>query len=134
MQTNRETMETLTALFKALSDRNRLRVISALMQKEELCACHITELLQVTGATASRHMGVLIAAGLVESRKDGRWVHYRFRRERSDLKVLVHWLETRFTCDYQANSDAQLVAGITSGGRVELCRRQRDRTCTPDDR
>ena len=63
-------MDKLTAIFKALSDRNRLRIVSALMKCDELCACQLTELIQVTGATASRHMGVLISSGLVDSRKD----------------------------------------------------------------
>lgn len=74
-------MNRLTAIFKALSDRNRLRIVSALMKCDELCACQVTELIQVTGATASRHMGVLISSDLVGSRKDGRWVYYRLCRE-----------------------------------------------------
>ena len=68
-------MEWMTSIFKALSDRNRLRAVSPLMQVNELCACQITERLQVTGATASRHMGVLISAGLVCRKKDGRWAN-----------------------------------------------------------
>ena len=80
-------MEKLTALFKALSDRNRLRIIAALLKHRELCACQLTELIQVTGATASRHMGVLIASGLVDRRKDGRWVYYRIRLEQTDASM-----------------------------------------------
>ncbi len=59
--------------FKALSDRNRLRV-ATLLHIDELCACQIVELLEVTGAMVSCHMGLLVRAGLVESRKEGRWV------------------------------------------------------------
>ena len=69
-------MNNTLEILKALSDRNRLRVVVALMHMDELCACQIVELLHVSGATASRHMSLLIHAGIVESRKDGRWVYY----------------------------------------------------------
>ena len=68
-------MEPLLPL-KALADRNRLRIVAALADYEELCACQLTELLGVSGATASRHLAQLTASGLLASRKDGRWVHY----------------------------------------------------------
>jgi ArsR family transcriptional regulator len=70
-------MKSILSPCKALSDGNRLRVFSVLLQDRELCACEITELLGVTGATVSRHMHLLEEAGLVTSRKSGRWVHYR---------------------------------------------------------
>ena len=57
-------MKTQLEQLKALSDRNRLRVVAALMNTSELCACQISELLGVSGATASRHMDLLIRAGL----------------------------------------------------------------------
>ena len=79
-------MSTPDHLFKALSDRNRFRVVAALLQSKELCACQIHEWLGVTGATASKHMGILVASGLVLSRKDGRWVHYRINRRIANLR------------------------------------------------
>ena len=50
-------MDGTVNLLKALSDTNRLRTVLALHRYEELCACQITELLQVTGETVSRHLG-----------------------------------------------------------------------------
>lgn len=107
-------MDKLIALFKALSDRNRLRIVAALLKHDELCACQLTELIQVTGATASRHMGVLIASGLVDSRKDGRWVHYRIRRELADSGVLIGWIESRLSHDPGMSLDAKTLDEITS--------------------
>ncbi len=95
---------------KALSDRNRLRVVAALMNQEELCACHIIELLQVTGATASRHMGLLIRAGLVQSRKNGRWVHYRLTD--TFPAPLLQWLETELQADPGIKADRRALAKI----------------------
>lgn len=70
-------MRKVIAVAKALSDPNRLRTIMALLSFPELCACELGELLQITSATISRHMDVLLSAGLISSRKDGRWVYYR---------------------------------------------------------
>ena len=125
-------MEKLTVLFKALSDRNRLRVVAALARHHELCACQLTELLQVTGATSSRHMGVLIAAGVVTSRKEGRWVYYQLCREPAETSLLLDWLTTRLENDPAALLDAEALAAITARDPEELCRKQRgEKSCPP---
>jgi ArsR family transcriptional regulator len=63
-----------------------------LLKKGELCACQIRDLLKVTGATVSRHMGFFIQAHLVTSRKEGRWVYYQIYREHidTDLYTFLH--------------------------------------------
>ncbi|MGW8194506.1 MAG: ArsR/SmtB family transcription factor [Desulforhopalus sp.] len=119
-------METLTALFKALADRNRLRIVGALLKYDELCACQIIELMQVTGATVSRHMGVLIASGFIASRKEGRWVHYRIRRELVEFGPLIQWLEKLLANDTQAIRDTEILAEILTCDPEVISRRQRD--------
>lgn len=104
-------MKQTLELMKALSDRNRLRVVAALMNHDELCACHIIELLQVTGATASRHMDVLLRAGTVKSRKAGRWVHYRLNPEAA--APLFQWLENELQSDLEIKADAKSLIKIT---------------------
>ncbi|HPR82289.1 MAG TPA: metalloregulator ArsR/SmtB family transcription factor [Pontiellaceae bacterium] len=102
----------LSAL-KSLSDRNRLRVVASLMHHDELCACQIIELLKVTGATASRHMDLLIRAGLVQSRKAGRWVHYRLA---ADFPApLRQWLETELNADGTRKADRRALEKIIAG-------------------
>lgn len=64
-------------VFKALGDENRLRTILALHDAAELCVCQIVALLDLAPSTVSRHLQILREAGLVTSRKKGRWVHYR---------------------------------------------------------
>lgn len=124
-------MEKLTALFKALSDRNRIRIVSALLKYDELCACQLTELIQVTSATASRHMGVLIASGLVESRKDGRWVYYKICQEHTELSVLISWLKSRFEGEPYLALDEITMDEILSCEPEDLCRKQRGDDCCP---
>jgi len=63
--------------FKALGDPVRLRLFHLLSMRDELCVCHLTEALRLPQSTVSRHLSVLRNAGLVETRRDGKWMHYR---------------------------------------------------------
>ncbi len=72
----REVMDVL----KALADENRLRALGAL-RGGELCVCQLIALLDLAPSTVSKHLTILRAARLVESRKEGRWMHYRLSRE-----------------------------------------------------
>lgn len=120
-------MKQTVELLKALSDRNRLRVVAALMHNDELCACQVVELLHVTGATASRHMGLLLRAGLVESRKHGRWVYYRLV-ESLDHN-LFRWLEASLKHVVDLEADRTLLKHIVACDPEELCRQQRGVEC-----
>ena len=64
------------AMFKALGDDNRLRIVLAL-REQELCVCQIVALLELANSTVSQHLTILRHAGLIESHKHGRWVYYR---------------------------------------------------------
>lgn len=66
----------IITICKALSDPGRLEALLAL-DRQELCICDIAEKLGLAESTASRHMAILEKAGLVESRKDGRWRYFR---------------------------------------------------------
>jgi ArsR family transcriptional regulator, arsenate/arsenite/antimonite-responsive transcriptional repressor len=84
-------------VFKALSDRNRIRIVNALEHNGELCACQITELLGVSGATASKHLSILVRCGLLSSRKDGRWVHFKLAK--SVLPdAIFKWIRSECQC------------------------------------
>jgi DNA-binding transcriptional ArsR family regulator len=73
-------MRQLLMITKAMSDASRLRILCALLREPELCVCQIHELLRLAPSTASKHLSLLTAAGLIESRKEGRWVYYRLAR------------------------------------------------------
>ena len=122
-------MNHMISIFKALSDRNRLRVFGALFEYDELCACQIIELLQITGATASRHMGILVAAGLVKSQKDGRWVYYRLNRSNENLTGMLQWMKSEFNASLDMEKDSKTLRKITLISPVDLCRKQRGEEC-----
>ena len=78
---------------KALADENRVRMLLAL-REGELCVCQITELFGLAPSTMSKHLSILHQAGLVESRKDGRWIYYRLPGKDAPLAVreAIDWV------------------------------------------
>jgi ArsR family transcriptional regulator, arsenate/arsenite/antimonite-responsive transcriptional repressor len=71
-------------LFKALGDETRLRMV-ALLAHGELCVCHLEGALGLSQPNVSRHLAVLRAAGVVESRREGSWSYYRLAPQLDEL-------------------------------------------------
>ena len=67
-------------VFKALSDPKRLAILDQLREGEK-CACVLQEPMELTQSGLSYHMKILCDSGLVESRQEGKWTHYRLSRE-----------------------------------------------------
>jgi len=66
----------METLFRALADETRLRILGLLLTGE-VCVCDIHESLRVPQPKASRHLAYLRRTGLVDTRRDGLWIHYR---------------------------------------------------------
>jgi ArsR family transcriptional regulator len=62
--------------FLALADRTRLRLLS-LIGEDEVCVCFFVEVLKTNQPKISRHLAYLRRAGLVSTRRQGKWMHYR---------------------------------------------------------
>jgi len=69
-------IDSFEILTKALADGSRLRLLK-LLEDGEVCVCVLTDSLGLAPATVSKHLSLLKAAGFIQARKDGRWVHYR---------------------------------------------------------
>jgi ArsR family transcriptional regulator, arsenate/arsenite/antimonite-responsive transcriptional repressor len=63
-------------MFRACSDRTRLRLLS-LLRDGELCVCDLVAVIGAPQPTVSRHLAYLRSAGLVLARRDGLWAYYR---------------------------------------------------------
>ncbi len=70
----------LVKLAKSLSDPNRVRIVEAL-RSGELCVCELCDALDLTQSTLSTHLQVIRAAGIVRSRKEGKWSYYALTPE-----------------------------------------------------
>jgi DNA-binding transcriptional ArsR family regulator len=80
-------------LTKALSDENRIRILLALGRKEEICVCHLIDLLGLAPSTVSKHLFLLKNAQLIIARKDGRWMYYRLNNKPGAPPLVVEALE-----------------------------------------
>ena len=63
-------------VFKAFCDEKRLRILE-LLRGGEKCACVLLEQLDLGQSGLSYHMKILVESGVVESRQEGKWTHYR---------------------------------------------------------
>ncbi|MEN8222175.1 MAG: metalloregulator ArsR/SmtB family transcription factor [Acidobacteriota bacterium] len=85
-------------IFKALGEKNRLRIINMLMARP-MCVCEITEILNFSQSTVSGHLRILKEAEIIEDTKEGLWVEYSLVK-RDDLnKSIFKLLRTMFEED-----------------------------------
>lgn len=91
----------------ALADKTRLRLLN-LMREDEICVCFFTEVLEESQPKVSRHLAYLRNAGIVEARRDGKWMHYRIITPANPfaaqvLEDTLKWLESKAAMrkDYQ---------------------------------
>lgn len=73
-------------VFKALCDPKRLAILEQLRSGEK-CACVLQEPLDLTQSGLSYHMRILCDSGLVVSRQEGKWTHYRLSKQGRDHAV-----------------------------------------------
>jgi ArsR family transcriptional regulator len=71
-------------MFRAFSDRTRLRILH-LLSEGELCVGDLVQVLRVPQPTASRHLAYLRRAGLVVTRKNGQWNYYKLAEAQSSF-------------------------------------------------
>ncbi|MCG8636522.1 MAG: metalloregulator ArsR/SmtB family transcription factor [Desulfobacterales bacterium] len=124
-------MDSTLSVIKAISDKNRLRIFCALLVHDELCACQITEFLQVAGATASRHLSQMVNAGVLQNRKQGRWIYFRISSEDPSLSPLFKWVKGKLENSRQIQKDLASLEEILRIPCEDLSRKQRrSGTCT----
>jgi len=67
--------EETAKVFKALCDPNRLTIVE-MLQNGELCACQLLDKLNIGQSTLSHHMKSLCESGVVNGRREGKWMYY----------------------------------------------------------
>src|SRR5258707_226398 len=106
-------MREVLNITRALGDQNRLRILRAL-DRRELCVCQITELLGLAMSTVSKHLSVLYQAGLVDGRKQGRWMYYSAARRNASTAILgaLAWVAAALADDPGPNGDQARIRQI----------------------
>lgn len=69
--------------FNALADRTRLRILN-LLGEDEVCVCFFVEVLDTNQPKISRHLAYLRRTGIVATRKEGLWMHYRVQEPKNE--------------------------------------------------
>ena len=83
----------------ALADKTRLRLLN-LMRDEEVCVCFFTEVLGSSQPKISRHLAYLRSAGIVEARREGKWMHYSILKPKDEggrkvFEDVLNWLDSQ---------------------------------------
>ena len=114
-------MKAFLKVMKALSDRNRVKIIK-MLQHKVMCVCEIQAALEIAQPSVSKHLKILEEAGLVSFHKDGMWVNYHLTDGSASpyaanlLGNLRHWLED--------NSEVvEIVGHLASIRREDICER-----------
>ena len=125
---NGEAMRATLRVTKALADLQRVRILM-MLRPGELCVCQILEVLVLAPSTVSKHLSILNTAGLVDSRKEGRWMYYRLPEGAAGALVrpVLKWLADTLKNDEMIEQDAKKLKTVVACDPGSLCRRQRER-------
>jgi len=109
---------------KALADENRLRILMAL-QGGEQCVCRITELMGLAMSTVSKHLSILYQAGLINARKDGRWMYYSLpgKGTPAAAREAVAWVQRSLDGSERVIDDQKRLKKVLAMDLSELCKR-----------
>lgn len=97
-------------LLKALAHPARLRILS-ILRDGELCVCQVKSVLGLATSTVSEHLNELRRAGLLEERKDGRWVYYTLNPQEG-LDAVLDGLWPRLEGDRQVTHDRSATLAV----------------------
>jgi DNA-binding transcriptional ArsR family regulator len=124
-------MKQILAIAAALSDESRLRALLAIRRAGtggagaggELCLCHLIGLLKLAPSTLSKHMTILRDAGLVETRREGKWIHYRLAGADAspEVQTALLWITQSLARDPKAAADAASLKSLCKQKPEELC-------------
>ena len=105
-----------------------VRIVAAL-RSGELCVCQITEVVSLAPSTVSKHMSILRQAGLVDSRKEGRWIYYRLPDKEAPrvIRDALAWVAKSLTGDRRIKEDAKRLTSILKIDPEQLCKTQSQR-------
>ncbi len=116
-------IEDYETVFKAAGDPTRVRILK-LLEGGELCVCQLIDALKLGQSTVSGHLKVLRAAGLITTRREGRWAYYSLPARRQGnpyaapvLALLLGWLED----DPRVRADRRRLAALKTDGARDSC-------------
>ncbi|CAA7622073.1 Predicted transcriptional regulator [Magnetospirillum sp. LM-5] len=115
-------IETFETVAKAVADPSRVRILK-LLEGGELCVCQITAVLDLAAATVSKHLAALKTAGLVQQRRDGKWIYYRLaeRDFNAYTRAFLDLVAKAMADDPTVAADRAILARVNSVAVQTLC-------------
>ena len=115
-------MRDFEAALKAVGDPTRTRILK-LLELGDLCGCQVQAVLGLAASTVSKHLAILRAAGLVDDRREGKWIHYGLaaasrNRHASGVLALLHGPLDR---EPRIVADRQRLKQVVRVPLTELC-------------
>jgi ArsR family transcriptional regulator len=111
-------MKSQLKVFRALGDKNRLAIVK-MLEIKPMCVCEITKALDLASSTVSKHLSLLNEAGLIQDRKEGKWVNYSLVSDPSPfVEEMIRLLR------YSFKDDPELVSYLENArkaDRVDIC-------------
>ncbi len=119
-------------LFRALGDQTRLRLLN-LIGDDEVCVCFLVKGLKTTQPKISRHLAYLRRAGIVASRREGKWMHYRLAQPSNPyaaevLRAVREWL----TKEPQMQSDRGRLVSLCCSPRLSAVLKRAPKPASAD--
>jgi len=114
-------MDQAIVVLKALSDKNRLRIIK-MLQIKPMCVCEIREVLGLANSTTSKHLSILKSADLIFEKRENKWINYYLNQttqqkySKEMLELIEKWIEN----DPLIINDRTKVEGVD---RFNICNR-----------
>jgi DNA-binding transcriptional ArsR family regulator len=98
-------MREVTELLKIISDRTRLRILM-LLQRKELCVCQLMAVLGISQPLVSRNLSLLMRAGFLEDRREGKMIFYKINtKAQKNQALLIDMLEKLLVNDETLKRD-----------------------------
>lgn len=104
-------LKAVEKVFKAMADKNRLRILK-MLQRKPMCVCEIREVLGLAQPTVSKHLKILKDAGIIEDWQDGLWTNYQLKPQNIYAKKISASLKVWLA------SDDRIVQDLTAAKKA----------------
>lgn len=102
-------------IYKALADKNRIRIIK-MLESRELCVCEIKDILNLANSTVSKHLSILREVDLITDRKDGKWVYFQLNDDsyHPTISTILNHLKNHLNTEIEILNDRINISNLNT--------------------
>lgn len=112
----------LIGVLKAVSDKNRMRIIK-MLEKKNMCVCELVAVLKIKQPSVSKHLSILRNVGIIQDERNGQWIDYSLCTEKVNKysPIIQSMIKDCLNDDPIIKSDLQKIKTLL---RQDLCKKQ----------